>query len=125
MHEMSIAQSIADIVLSTASRHDAARVLGVKIQAGRMRGIVPEQLSFCFTFMVRGTIAEGAELVVEEVPIRTRCRRCQRVFEVEDLRFLCPGCGSGDLETLSGMELMVRDIEISDERSASDMVEFA
>ena len=113
MHEMSIAQNIADIVLSTAQKNMAGRVLGVRVQAGRMRGIVPDQLRFCFEFMVKGTIAEDADLSIEEIPVNVRCRKCGVRSELGGLQFICGACQSKDLETITGMELTVRDIRIS------------
>lgn len=110
---MSIAQNIADIVLNTARKNRADRVLGVRLLAGRMRGIVPDQLKTCFAFMVKGTIAEDADLSIEEIPVRVRCRACGVTSSQEGTRFSCSDCESKDLETITGMELTVRDIEIA------------
>lgn len=112
MHEMGLAQNILDIVLRTASSNGARRVVRVKIRAGRLRAIVPDQLRFCFDFVAKDSLAEGAELAVQIVPIRTRCRGCAAEFEVEPVRFVCPGCGGEELDILQGKELLVENIEI-------------
>ncbi len=112
MHEMSIAQSILDIALEVAGKEGARKVVSIKIQAGAMRGIVPEQLRFCMEFLTRETLAEGARLEVETLPIRGLCRQCRTEFEVENFSFICPKCEGSTIETLSGMELAVKEIEV-------------
>ena len=92
MHEMAIAQSILRIVLSSAQQNDATKVKTVRIRAGELRGIVQSQLSFLFEFVTKDTIAEGAALDVEVVPIKVKCKSCEHVFTV-----VGPICESGDV----------------------------
>ncbi len=113
MHEMSIAQSILDIVLDVARKEGARKVAVIKIQAGAMRGIVPEQLRFCMEFLTRETPAEGARLDVETLPARGLCRQCRTEFEVENFTFVCPKCEGSAIETTAGMELAVKEIEVT------------
>jgi hydrogenase nickel incorporation protein HypA/HybF len=112
MHEMSVAQSILRIVLDSAQKNGATRVKLVRIRAGELRGIVREQLAFFFDFITKDTIAEGAGLEVEKVPIQARCKGCSHVFMVKDYAFVCPECESKDVDTIQGMELAVKEIEI-------------
>lgn len=113
MHEMGLAQNIFDIVLKTAQQNGVGRVLRINVRAGQLRGIVPEQLQFCFGFVSRESpILEGAELVIETLPIRGRCKSCQHVFFVKEYRFRCSECDHEDIEVLQGMELLVANIEV-------------
>jgi hydrogenase nickel incorporation protein HypA/HybF len=112
MHEMSLAQNILEIVLNTARQNNVKRVLGVTIRAGELRGIIPEQIQFCFGFIAKDSIAEGADLRVNTVSIKARCKVCFREFFVEEFRFVCPDCDNTDLETLQGLELLVENIEV-------------
>ncbi|MBI4830291.1 MAG: hydrogenase maturation nickel metallochaperone HypA, partial [Candidatus Lindowbacteria bacterium] len=75
-------------------------------------GIVPNQLSFFFQFITKDTLAEGANLDFEVVPIKAKCKPCENVFRVENYEFLCPSCKSKDVDVLEGMELAVKEIEI-------------
>ena len=111
MHEMSLAQNILDIVLSTASQNNVKKIMTINIRAGQLRGIVPEQLEFCFGFVAKDTIVEGAKLQVNTVPITGKCKQCQNEFSVEEYKFICPQCNHEDIEILQGMELMVENIE--------------
>ena len=113
MHEMSIAQSILDIALGAAQTGGGSKVLTIKIQAGVMRGIIPEQLQFCMEFLTRDTAAEGARLAVETIPVRGFCTECRREFDVEDFIFVCPKCEGTSIDTLTGMELSVKEIEVA------------
>jgi hydrogenase nickel incorporation protein HypA/HybF len=112
MHEMSIAQSILKIVTPQAERNGAKKITLIRVRAGELRGIVQEQLSFLFEFVAKDTIAEGAKLVVEKVPIKSVCNECKHEFMVQEYSFICPECESKDVDTIEGMELAVKDIEI-------------
>ena len=114
MHEMGLVQNIVDIVLKTAEQHGIAKVLRINSRAGQLRAIVPEQLRFCFEILSKESpIIEGAELVVETIGIKGRCKRCQHVFSVEQYRFVCPSCEHEDIDVLQGMELLVSNIEVA------------
>jgi hydrogenase nickel incorporation protein HypA/HybF len=112
MHEMAIAQGVLDIVLANAARHNAVRISSIKLQIGEMTEVEPESLRFCFSALADGTPAAGAELEVEVIPLRGRCRDCSREFAVERFRFLCPDCGSVGVEIISGRELRVEHLEV-------------
>lgn len=114
MHEMSIAQNLLEIIQENVPHSDGhtGGVKVVRLRIGEMAGVVPESLRFCFEAASQGTIAEGAELAIEEVPIMCRCRTCGSDFEVERFIFLCPKCQTPDVELLSGNELDVSELEL-------------
>ena len=112
MHEMSIADSILDIAVAAAEKEGARKIVRINVVAGELRGIVPLQLSFCFDILAEGTIAKDADLNVEINPVRGRCRECAEAFIVEDYLYQCPRCGSRDIETVGGTELLVSDIDV-------------
>ncbi|RLC25960.1 MAG: hydrogenase maturation nickel metallochaperone HypA [Deltaproteobacteria bacterium] len=112
MHEMSIAQSLIDIIREEMARHNACRLRSVRLRIGRLSAIVPESLSFCFEIITTGTDLEGAKLLMDLVPLRGRCRQCGREFEIEEYAFECPLCGGPDIETTAGRELSIVDMEV-------------
>jgi len=67
MHELGLTREIVDVVLRHAG---PARVRRVRLAVGREAAVVAESLRFCFDVCTRDTVAEGAELVVEEAPGR-------------------------------------------------------
>ena len=111
MHEMAIAQSLLDIILQEGQKHGLERVAKIRLQVGALAAVVPESLTFCFELLSRDSIASGALLEVETVPVVARCGRCQELFEVEDHIFVCPQCGDPTLDLVSGRELSVMSIE--------------
>lgn len=111
MHEMSIAQSILEIVVEEGTRHQLKQVRTIRLQVGDMAAVVPESLTFCFNLISENTIAAGARLEIESIPVVARCSDCGTLFEVEDLTFICPQCGAPALELISGRELSLLNIE--------------
>lgn len=112
MHELTIAQGILDIVVKTAVSHEAGKVVGVKVLAGELTGIVPEALEFGFGVLAEGTIAAGAQLTIHTVPLTGRCQECGHESHVDKYRFICTSCGSSAIEIISGRELKVESVEV-------------
>jgi len=111
MHEMSLVASLMELIEETVARHGVRKVERVFLQAGRMASVEPMTLRSCFEALSEGTAAQGADLVIEEVPVQCSCRECTRVYRVERYDFRCPVCGSGDTELISGRELRLDRLE--------------
>jgi hydrogenase nickel incorporation protein HypA/HybF len=112
MHEMSIAQSLIDILREEMVRHHAKTLRSVRLHIGQLSAIVPESLSFCFEVMTAGTELEGARLDMETIPLEGFCRPCGRSFEIKAYVFLCPHCGGKDIDTVAGQELSIVEMEV-------------
>lgn len=107
MHELAIAESVVSSVLERVD----GPVSVVRLRVGRLAGVVPDALTFCFELATAGTALEGATLEIEEWPGRAHCRTCEQDFSLEDPFLLC-SCGSADVELLSGRELSVTSVEV-------------
>ncbi len=114
MHELAIAQNILEIVQQSVTEEQAPDVKWVRIRVGQLSGIVPDSLDFCFSAIVGETNMRQASLAIEQVPTISRCKECGHRFELEDMNFACPACSSTDLELLTGRELQVVEIELTD-----------
>ncbi|GAB6904204.1 putative hydrogenase nickel incorporation protein HypA [Desulfosarcina cetonica] len=116
MHEMGIAMEIVEIAKASipADMH-GAKIQRVNLQVGKLSAIVADSLRFCFDLVIKETPLEGAELVIEELPVVAHCKDCQHRWTVTEPVFLCPACQSGSLDILSGRELEIKSIEIEDE----------
>ena len=112
MHEMSIAQSLIDIVREEMSRHDVKKLRSVHLRIGQMSTVVPEALSFCFEVICDGTELEGTRLVMDVVPLIGVCRVCGMEFEIEDYDFVCPECGDSKIEVRGGQDLSIVELEV-------------
>jgi hydrogenase nickel incorporation protein HypA/HybF len=114
MHELSIAQDIIDIVRQHLPAGESHKVSTVKIRVGDMAGVVSDSLEFCFSVIVNATPMEGAVLVIERVPLVIRCNQCRKEHTLDDPAFRCPFCSSPDVQVISGNELQVVEIEVTD-----------
>lgn len=112
MHEMSLAQSVVQIVEETARRNSGTRVSSVTLEIGQLAGVEIEALRFCFGAASRESVADGAELVIESPGGRAWCMPCGETVSVSGLGEPCPRCGSFQLQVTGGNELRVREIEI-------------
>jgi hydrogenase nickel incorporation protein HypA/HybF len=111
VHELSIAEAIVEI----AERHAAGRrVTKVEVRVGHLRQVVPAALDFAFELVREGTLLEGAELELEDVPARGRCRDCGTETTMGGFPLACSACGGLDVELLAGEELLVEALELED-----------
>jgi hydrogenase nickel incorporation protein HypA/HybF len=113
LHELSIAQSIVDAVEARATECNAARVKGVRLRIGEASGIVTDSLTFCFEMLTSlDPTLTGAQLLIDSVPHRARCRHCAKDFSVINFVAQCPTCQEWSSEIVSGNELQILDMEI-------------
>lgn len=109
MHELSITQSV---VTTVSERMPDATVRRIRLEIGRLSGVVADSVRFCWDMVAEGTPLDGAVLEIIESSGRARCRSCGEEFEVNDLLALCD-CGSADLELLAGQELLIKEVEVA------------
>ena len=106
MHELGITQSVVEAVTERTGR---APVSTVRLRVGRLAGVVPDAMRFCFELVTAGTPLEGATLEFEQPEGRGHCRTCGADCVLADLVLLCT-CGSADVEVLAGRELAVASV---------------
>jgi hydrogenase nickel incorporation protein HypA/HybF len=117
MHELSIAQALADQVEDTATTENASRVVRIVVVMGVLSGADPEAVRGAFSLVAEGTVAAGAELIIEQVAARVRCRACGHEAQTDAYFMGCAACGSRDVELVTGRELNIKSIELAvDER---------
>lgn len=115
MHELGIAQHILRIVEEHLEK--SMRLLQVHLHVGQLRAIMPDSLRFYFNELTKDTPQAGAILDIEEIPVRTLCRSCGASHTLEVPLFLCPSCGSPQIETISGDELTVISVEVEEQEN--------
>jgi hydrogenase nickel incorporation protein HypA/HybF len=114
MHELSIAQSIVEIVGQYVPPDEQGRVRTVTVRVGAMAGVVPDSLEFCFNAIVHHTPLADAVMALEFVPFVVACNSCNQTGEAEPGIAICPRCGSADTEVRSGTELQVVSIDVDE-----------
>lgn len=116
MHELYIAQCILKSVAdSLPSAVPAESVNEVCVQLGQLDAVVPDTLEFLFDAIKVNYGMTGARLVLDEIAVLCRCRDCAHEFGIEIPIFLCPTCGSGNVEVLRGRGITLTAIHVNDE----------
>ncbi len=110
MHELAIAESILDALKEQVK----GKVASIKLRIGEMSGVVPDALRFSFQIASEGTIAQGATLNIEHVPLTARCNDCLETFHIKNYCFECSVCGGSNFKVISGRELMIEEVEVED-----------
>ena len=115
MHELALAQSIAEVVEQRANECQAARVKSVRLQVGEASSIVADSLQFSFAMLADlSPRLAGARLTIASTPHRAYCRQCQQEFTVQHFVPQCPICATWSAEIVSGTELQILDMEIEE-----------
>lgn len=113
MHELSIAQSLIELVCSHATREGAPRVLAIRLRLGELSAF-RRALFFCFDAVSRGTACEGARLSIEDVPLTVHCPQCDATKRPRGrYNFRCPTCGMPATKVVTGREMQVISIELA------------
>jgi len=118
MHEYVIAQALVEQVNDIARKHNVQGVTRVVVQVGKLRGVVPEVLRWGFEVAAADSVAAGAGLEIEEVPIHVRCGGCGAESDLDEILYVCPACGSTDLAQITGSELLLKSVEMDDGRDS-------
>lgn len=112
MHELSIVANLFEILEEKAKENKAKKITQVKLRVGVLSGVVPEFLQTAFDIYKKDTIASQAVLDIEEVPLVIECQECRQTTVKEDFVFICDRCGSRELKTLEGTELLLETMEL-------------
>lgn len=111
MHELGIATEILNVALAEAARHEASKITTIYLRVGVIRAVEPEHLTFIFDHLSSGTLAEGAKLSIEEMPVQVECASCG-VTETAAFAWECPKCKGHEIHVQGGDALDIVSIEI-------------
>ncbi len=111
MHELVIVEGILDVVIPEVKKHDAKKILSIRLKVGELSGVIPECVHEYFGIAAKGTMAEGAKVVIEPLPVRIRCPDCGRESEIHKGTDSCPVCGSRRFRIISGREYYIESVE--------------
>lgn len=115
MHELAVTKNIVEVVVRKAQEQGASRVVSVRLIVGKMRNFEREWVQRYFDRFAKGTLAEGAVLEIDYVPIVFYCHDCGATFQLEmgtGQRMRCASCGSDDYNMVTGGELLIKEMEV-------------
>lgn len=123
MHELSITENLLAECLKTGKENHASRIRRIHVCIGQLNGTVPECVQIYLDMLAEGTIAEGAVIEAEYIPVHVRCLDCGKESDIDRHRLECPFCRSLKLKILRGKEFYIKSMEVDtdgDKGHASD-----
>ncbi|EKD51125.1 MAG: hypothetical protein ACD_62C00339G0003 [uncultured bacterium] len=111
MHELSIATSIVEIVENNLKTYPTGKARSVTVQLGTHCGVEPSALEFCFPIAIEGTRVQGAQLILQILPLTLNCSSCL-AQNVTASALQCPHCHSPEVTVVSGRDMIVTSIDL-------------
>lgn len=115
MHELPITESILKIILKHAEMNSVQKVMAVHLRIGLLSELEDEWLQHYFDYLSKGTVAQGAKLVIKRQPIKVQCKACANEYESDQTKIaelVCPQCGEKGGILLSGREYYIKEMEV-------------
>lgn len=112
MHEMSLAEGVIQVLEQSAASEGFDRVKTVWLEIGQLSHVEPEAMRFCFDAVCRGTLAEGAQLEIIELPGTGWCHECSKEFAYQARYEPCPHCGGFQVQMTGGDEMRIKELEV-------------
>ena len=112
MHEMSLAESVLQIIEDTARAEGYARVKAVWLEIGQLASVEKEAMRFCFEVVTHDSIAQDARLEIIDTAGQGWCMECACNVAVTARYDPCPQCGGVQIEVTGGDEMRVKELEV-------------
>lgn len=119
MHEAALAAPLVRLILEETARQEELRetklcITRVKVKAGLLTGVEAQTLQGIFALMTEGTKAQGADLIVETLPMIGSCPDCGATdLKTQNPRdFRCSQCRGENVDWIGGNELYIASIEV-------------
>jgi hydrogenase nickel incorporation protein HypA/HybF len=112
MHEMSLCESVIQLIEQQADEQGFTKVTTVCLEIGALAGVEIEAMRFCFDAIAKDTVADAAKLEIIHVQGRAECPACKHQTQVSARFDLCPECGHYPLNILAGEDMQIKELEV-------------
>ena len=112
MHEMSIAESIIEIVNEEARKAGTDIIKELELEIGVLAGVEFGALEFALKVISPGSVLDGSKLVIQKPDGKAVCNDCGFEFFTSSPINLCEKCNSYNCTISQGKELRVKSILI-------------
>ena len=112
MHEMSLCESVLQIVEEEAARQNFNKVKWLQLEIGTLAGVEIEAMRFCFDVVARNSVLEGATLDIVQPGGEAWCMHCAKTIQVRERYQPCPECGGYQLQVTGGDEMRIKELEV-------------
>jgi len=113
MHEVSIADSILDLIERQLGSPHA--LVKVELCIGPLSGVSADSLEFCFPTVALARGFGSPALSIQRTLIKIHCEECLSDYQVQDLMSFCPHCRSWKRTIFSGNELQLVSATLGEE----------
>lgn len=120
MHELSVCLALLEQVQRIAAERNATSVSKVVLQIGPLSGVEAGLLRNAYPLAAAGTVAEEAELVIENAGIVVSCSECGQESPATPNRLLCAHCGGFRTRIASGDEMILKSLELENAAGPGD-----
>lgn len=116
MHELGIVFHIIDSLESLAKEHDLRTIDSVTVEVGEVSTVIPDYLTDCWSWAVKKKeLLQNCQMHIEPIHAVTHCDGCGRDYDTVAYGRTCPHCGSGETWLITGSEINIKEITVSDE----------
>ena len=112
VHELAVCQGLMQQVNQVAARERAAKVTLITLQVGPLSGVESQLLKEAFPIASAGSVAAGAELIIEQMPVVVECSQCGARTEAAVNKLVCGACGDWRTRLVSGEEMLLKSLEL-------------
>jgi hydrogenase nickel incorporation protein HypA/HybF len=112
MHELSLAESVVELIEDTARRENFTRVKTVFMEIGKLSCVAHDALRIALDHAARNTCLDGARLEILCVDGAGECPVCGASVTMETSYDCCPQCGAHPLTVLRGTEMRVVELDV-------------
>ncbi len=106
-----ITKNLVSLLEDAVTPNEVGRVKTVYLEVGRLRYLVPEIMTTCFTQIKKSDKLKQAKLDLKVLPVKIRCLDCGKLSETDDNNFICSFCLSQNIDMVSGKEFILKSIE--------------
>lgn len=112
MHELSLCESILDVLEQQAKQQQFHTVKTVCLEIGKLSCVEIDALHFCFASVMQNSLAESATLKIIEIDGKAWCERCQTSVTIDQRYDECPQCGAYSLNITDGEQMKIKELEV-------------
>jgi len=113
MHELSVCQALVQQLESVSAANGGGVVELVRLRIGPLSGVEAPLLQRAFPLAAAGTVAEGAELIIDIANVVVHCNDCGVRSDALPNRMLCGACNSFRVRMVSGDEMLLESVELA------------
>ena len=114
VHELSLVQSLLEIIDKQAKEHGFSKVNQVNLSCGRLSSVEPAALDFAFKTLSNNSICDQAQLELTILPLKIHCFDCAQELTCKNADpTICPHCQGDQVTVTEGwQELQLLELDV-------------